>query len=128
VSVSLRRSCPACVEPPDDLLVVLDGPVVHDGDRAGAVDVRVGVAVGRRAVRGPAGVPDAERAGQRLVGDLLLEVGQLAGLALDLQRALVVEHGDARAVVAAVLEPAQAVEHHVEGGLLTDVPPRCRTW
>ena len=37
---------------------VLDDAVVHDGDRAGAVGVRVGVAVGRRAVGGPAGVAD----------------------------------------------------------------------
>ena len=59
--------------------------------------------------------------GQRLVGDELLEVGQLAGLALDGQRPAV-EDGHPGAVVAAVLQAAQPVEHHLEGLLLTDVP------
>jgi hypothetical protein len=56
----------------------------------------MGVAVGRPAVRRPAGVPDADRRlGQGLVGEDLLQVGQLAGL---LRRRLptVSEDGDAR--------------------------------
>ena len=40
--------------------VVLDDAVVHDGDRARAVDVRMRVALVRRAVRGPARVGDAD--------------------------------------------------------------------
>ena len=43
--------------------VVLDDAVVHDGDARGAVRMRV--ALGRRAVRRPAGVADAGGAGQR---------------------------------------------------------------
>ena len=41
--------------------VILDDAVVDDGDPAGAVHVRMGVELGRRAVRGPAGVGDARR-------------------------------------------------------------------
>ena len=45
---------------------VVDDAVVHDGDRARGVDVRVGVGVVGRAVGGPAGVPDADLAGEPL--------------------------------------------------------------
>ena len=45
-------------------LEILDDAVVDDGDAAD--DVRMGVADGRRAVGRPAGVGDADRAGQRL--------------------------------------------------------------
>ena len=40
--------------------------------------VRVGVALGRRAVGRPARVADADVAGQRLAGELLLEIAELA--------------------------------------------------
>ena len=100
---------------------VLDDPVVHERDAALAAEVRVGVAVGRRAVRGPAGVADAGgHLRQRGVGDGLLEVGQLAGLLVGQQRP--VEHErDPGGVVAAVLEPSQALDHHVLRRLLADV-------
>jgi hypothetical protein len=104
-----------------ELLEVLDRPVVHDGDRAAAVQVRVGVAVGRRPVGGPAGVADADRPGDLALGEHLLEVGQLAGLALHLELAVVVQDRHARAVVAAVLQPAQPVEHDLERLLVPDV-------
>jgi hypothetical protein len=45
--------------------VVLDDPVVHDRELAGGVAVRMGVAIGRAAMGGPAGVTDAGRPGQR---------------------------------------------------------------
>ncbi len=44
-----------------ELEVVLDDPVVDEGEAAGAVDVGVGVVVRRVAVGGPAGVPDGGR-------------------------------------------------------------------
>ena len=66
---------------------VLDDPVVHQRDAAGRAEVRVRVGVGRRSVRGPAGVADAgRRLRERVVGQLLLEVGQLAGLLADATR------------------------------------------
>ena len=44
-------------------VVVLDAAVVDDGDAAGAVEVGVRVELGGSADGGPAGVADAERAG-----------------------------------------------------------------
>ena len=55
--------------------IVLDDAVVDDGDDAVAADVRVGVAVVGGAVRGPARVADAGRAGCRV----LFQVGRQAG-------------------------------------------------
>ena len=49
-----------------DLEVVLDDAVVHDDDAAGAVAVRMGVLLGRTAVRGPARVAEAVDARERL--------------------------------------------------------------
>ena len=45
---------------------VVDDPVVHDGDAAGLVEVRVGVGIGGGTVGGPPGVADARRAGEAL--------------------------------------------------------------
>ena len=54
-------------------LVVLDHSVVDQGDLAGLIQVRVGVFVGRGSVSSPAGVSNAQLAGDRL---LLQERGQ----------------------------------------------------
>src|SRR5664279_135144 len=93
---------------------------MHHGDRAIAAGVWVGVAVGRRAVGGPAGVAHPGGAGQRMRGDLLVQVGQLAGAALDGQAA--VEDGHPGAVVAAILQSAQAVHDDTQRLLIPDVP------
>ena len=55
---------------------VLDDAVVHDRDLA--VHVRVSVALGGAAVGGPAGVPDAGVAAERLLQETPFEVAQLA--------------------------------------------------
>ena len=58
--------------------VVLDDAVVHDGDLARAVDVRVGVLLARLAVRRPARVPDAHAPGDRDRADRVAQVDELA--------------------------------------------------
>ena len=68
------------------LEIVLDDAVVDDDDAAGAVAVRVGVLLGRPAVRGPARVADAVLAFERIGRDDLLEPRQLAGAAPQLDR------------------------------------------
>ena len=78
-------------------------------DAAGLVGVGMRVGRGRRAVSGPAGVADAERARRHDSVELLLQHGELAGRLHDLE-AVAVHHRDARRVVAAVLEPAQPLE------------------
>ena len=58
--------------------VVLDDPVVDDRDFARGVAVRVGVAVGRPAVGGPAGVPEAGAAHRASASDSASAVSRLA--------------------------------------------------
>ena len=101
---------------------VLDDAVVDDRDRAGAVDVRVGVAVVGGAVGGPPGVTDAGgRRPERVLGQGRLEVGELAGALLGHQLA-VADQRDSSRVVAAVLEPPQTLDHDPQGRLLPHVP------
>src|SRR5262249_9160457 len=94
------------------LTVVLDDAVVDDGHPLGAVQVRMGVAVVRRAVGGPPGVPDTGRAGNRQPGQLLVQVLDPPGLLGRLQ--LFPDDGHAGRVVAAVLQPAQSLDDDVE--------------
>ncbi len=78
---------------------VLDDPVVDDGDLACGVAVRVGVAIRRAAVRGPAGVTHAGAALENTVVGLLergLQVGQATRAAPDRQPARAVEQRNAR--------------------------------
>ena len=89
------------------LAVVLDDAVVDDREPVGGV--RMGVGLVRLAVRRPARVADADRAGQRRLRQLELEVAQLAFGAPALE-APVLQGGDARRVVAAVLEALQRVD------------------
>ena len=104
---------------------VLDDPVVDDGDLAGGVAVRVGVAVGRAAVGGPAGVARCPVLPASVAASVSASaVSRLASLPARLahgQPAVAVEHGDAGGVVAAVLQPAQPVDDDVAGGRVPDV-------
>ena len=87
-----------------ELAEVLDDPVVDDRDLAGAIDVRMRVEIVRAAVRCPARVGEAHRGMGGPVGDRRRQVGELAGLLLDEEVALLVHEGDSRGVIAAVLE------------------------
>ena len=73
------------------------------------VDDRVGVALGRLAVRRPARVGDAVAAAERLARQLLDQAVELAFGAPGLETA-VLDHRDAGRVVAAVLEAPQSVD------------------
>ena len=79
VSVSLASVTPASVSCGAQGGGVVDDAVVHDRDPAGLVGVRVGVGVGGRAVRRPAGVADPGRAGEAL-GQRVGQVAHPAGL------------------------------------------------
>ena len=100
------------------LEVVLDDAVVHH--RHAVIGVRVRVLVGGPAVRRPAGVADAQRAGGRLGADARLEVLQLPGRAHHVQRAAV-HHRQPGRVVAAVLQLLQPRDQDGRRLLLTDV-------
>ncbi len=104
------------------LVEVLDDAVVNDGELAAIRQVRVRIAVVRGAVRGPAGVADADVA---ICHGGLLEVIeqrlQLAGALAGVQRTVLVDHGDARRVVAAVFESGQTRQEDLLTGFVTDV-------
>ena len=99
---------------------VLDDPVVNHHDTAAAVDVRVRVLVGRVSVRGPPGVPDPDVAVDRMPLHELREAGELARRLAHLDAAAV-HDGDACGIVAAVLQPAQAVQQDRHSRPLTNI-------
>jgi len=74
-------------------LVVLDDPVVDNGHAAAAVEVRVGVDLGRRAMGRPAGVRDAYGPARRGPVQLRLERGDAAHR-LDTPQLALLEHGN----------------------------------
>src|SRR6185295_4627584 len=86
--------------------VVLDDAVVHHAHAA--ADVRVRVALGRRAVRGPARMADADGALELLLPGQLLQLGDAAARAQALERA--VDDRYPGRVVAAVLEAQQPLD------------------
>ena len=120
VSVSVWNLWPSAIELVLQLEVVLDDAVVDDDDAAGAVAVRVRVLLGRPAVRGPARVADAVVAGERRRLQDVFEARQLAG-ARRTSMPSGADHGHARRVVAAVLEPPQPLDEDGHDLLLTDV-------
>ena len=86
---------------PAQLAEVLDDAVMHDGEPVGRV--RMCVVLGRTAVRRPAGVADADRAGERLARELCFQILELAFGAPPRQRALL-QRRHAGRIVAAILE------------------------
>ena len=90
-----------------ELAVVLDDAVVDHGDAAGGV--RVGVGFAGLAMRGPAGVPDANCAADGAPGDQAFELDELALGAAKLDQA-VGERRETGRIVAAVFEAPQPVE------------------
>src|SRR3989442_1221083 len=95
-------------------------PVAALPRRAVAVGVGVGVLLGGTAVGGPARVADAGRADQRPRVEDALEHLDPAGGAPHVKSALV-EHRDARGVVASILEPLQPLDDDADRALVTDV-------
>ena len=92
-----------------DRHVVLDHPVVHDGELAIAGEVRVGVGVRHAAMRGPTRVADAASALERMLGRLLDEVVHPARF-LGVVDATTLQYRQARGIIAAIFEPLQSFE------------------
>jgi hypothetical protein len=80
---------------------------MHHGHRAFLVGM--GIGLGRRAMGGPAGVPDAGLAGQGLMDQPVGQVDQLAHRAAAIQIAPV-QRGDARAVITAIFQTLERLE------------------
>ena len=120
VSVSVTKRVPLALQFLLQLEVVLDDAVVDDDQAPRAVAVRVGVLLGRAAVRGPPRVAEAKGAVDRLGPDGVLEARELAGAAAQLD-VPVAHDGDARRVVAAILEASQPFEQQRNDWTRADV-------
>ena len=95
--------------------VVFDDAVVHHRQVTG--EMRVGVALARRTVGGPAGVGDAQATHQRLAGQGLFQLADLARATHALKLAGIGEDGHTGAVVATVFQTLEAFEQ--DGGDVT---------
>ena len=115
-----------------ELDVVLDDPVVDEGQTTRAVDVGVGVAFGRTPVGGPPGVADTGGGvGRCPLGPLdqvVERTGPVGSPGSPQPGALVgTDQGDAGRVVPPVLEAGQTLEQDREhGGVLTAAGPSGR--
>ncbi len=105
-----------------ELGVVLDDPVVDEGELAVIPEVRMRVPVVRRPVRRPAGVTDARAPIGNGGGLEIIEQHlQLAGALSGRHRAIRTDDRNAGGVVAAVLEALESAEQHLEALLAADV-------
>ncbi len=92
-------------------IVILDNAVVHQRNTF-VTHVGMGVLLARDAVRGPARVRDTGQAADRCFRERLVQLGDLADLAHPLQQVLAGLQRHAGGVIAAVLEPLQAIHEH----------------
>ncbi len=88
--------------------------------------MRVRVLFGGASVGGPAGVADAEGAGDGVVGDDGFEVAQLAGGAAELKQTIAIGagatgDGDARGVISAIFKTTEAFDNDRDDGFRADV-------
>ena len=94
------------------LVMIFDDAVVDDGDAALHVRMGMGVDVAGFAVGCPAGMADTDAAGQGSFDHTIHQVLQPSlGLA-ELDHA-VLHHGDACAVIAAILQPGQTLQQDI---------------
>ena len=94
-----------------ELEIVLDDAVVNQHGSARAVPVRMRVAGGRFAVRGPPRMADAIRTIERIVVDGVNQMRQLSRAPADFDRLLLRQRNAGR-VVPAILEASQPVEEN----------------
>ena len=83
--------------------------------------MRMGVLLRRAAMGRPAGMPDTVSAVDWTQADGFFQVAQLAFGAAHLQPVAISAHSDSRRVIAAILEPFQAIENDWNNALFTDV-------
>ena len=95
--------------------VILDDAVVYQCDVLRFGVVRMGVHVVRHAVRRPARMRDADATAQFLALEEMLQVGDLALTLVYVERTVLADHGDPRAVVSAVFEPVQTLQQNRAG-------------
>jgi len=96
---------------------ILYYPVVHQADSAGAIGMRVRVALGNRPMGGPPGVTDARSVEVRTapLAHLSVECPDPSDRPQPRNVAAVGSHRDPNRVVAAVLESAECGEEVIDG-------------
>ena len=104
-----REAVPGALQRGPQHVGVLDDAVVHQRDRAAAVDVGMGVALGGGAVGGPARVRDTGRAVEGMALELVRQRGHARGELRDYDPAAIGQSHPCR-VVAAILEPLQSFQ------------------
>jgi hypothetical protein len=110
LAVGLRLELVALfLEQGPERAVVLDDAVVHDGDLALAVDVRVGVALVGLPVGGPTRMRDPNRPVDRAAVHDALELGDLA-LGFARLEAVAVHRRDAGRVIAPILQALEPID------------------
>ncbi len=115
--VALRRQFALQVE------IVFDDAVVDHDNAARAVAMGMRVLFRGSAMRGPAGMADAEGSLQRMFVENIFQIGQLAGGAAHLEDGRIrAAHCDACRVVAAVFEAPQPLNNDRDNLLRTDIP------
>src|SRR5579863_4750842 len=101
--------------------IVLNDPVVHDHDFAGAVAMRMRVLFRGTSMRGPASVPNAVSAVNRIQPDGFFQVPQLTFGAPQLQAVSVAGNRDACRIVAAIFQTPHSRKDDRNHTLHTDV-------
>ena len=102
-------------------LIVLDHAIVHDGDDAVTTNVRVCVFVGRRSVGRPTSVPNSGRPAQWCCFKPIGEILNSPACFTQVDR-VILEDGNASAVVAAIFKSPQAFQKKLGGITIADVP------
>src|ERR1700735_1634263 len=103
------------------LEIVLDDSVMYDDNFARAVAMRMRILFGWAPVSGPACVADSVETLERSRANGFFEVAKLSRRAANLQFAVLIHHGDARGIVAAIFKPLQPVENEGNDAFLPDV-------
>ena len=107
VSVWVTNLWPLAIKLFAQFAEIFDDAVVHHRQLFGGVGV--GVVLGGAAMGGPARVPDADGAVQRLLGKQRFEIAQLA-LGAPAGQLAVFQRGEPRRIIATIFEPLERVD------------------
>ena len=102
-------------------VVIFDDAIVNDGDFAGLIEVRMGIFVRGRAVRGPARVADAEISLDRFGFQKARKAFADFAHFLANEQIAATHHSHAGAVIAAIFQPPQSFEQDGRGRLFANV-------
>ncbi|MCK9589757.1 MAG: hypothetical protein WC076_12205 [Terrimicrobiaceae bacterium] len=96
-----------------EFLVVLDDPVVDEGEPPASIEVRVGIFLGDTPVRRPTGMADSGPAMHRALLDAFRKIRDAPDGLADFDRSPI-QNGDTGRVISPVFQAPQPVEKHGE--------------